>query len=163
MPAFIWGFFVEFTGTNFYNLYYYPKDYALGIGDVPLAIAFGWAGIIYLGYYISTKKFHLKKLIAVDLNSALIATGIDFIILEPLAFIFKFWAWKQNNFWFGAPFFNFVGWFLIISIYVASYNYAINKFTDKKKQVLFLLGLLVIGLLFVNAVGVVYSKLFGWY
>ena len=53
---------------------------------------------MHFGYYFVTEVWHPRKWFKKDIESAFVATGIDFIILEPFAFMFKWWAWKQNDF-----------------------------------------------------------------
>lgn len=159
-PAFLWGYFIEFFGVNFYHIYIYP-DYALKLFGVPLTIAIGWATIIYVGYYITTKKLHITNALNVDIDSAFIATIIDLILLEPLAFIYRFWTWTGNNFWFGAPLLNFVGWLFAVSIFVTSYNLIITKTQNKNKQFILMLVTLLIGIIILQAIGFGYVTIFG--
>ena len=165
IPALLWGFIVESTSVKLYNLYYYPVEtYLFSLFNTPIAVAFGWATIIYFGFFITTKKLFVKKALNIDIETAVISTGIDFIILEPLAFFYKFWIWKQNDFWFGAPLFNFIGWFMVISVFVASYNFVKKKFRqDRIKQVSLLLVLLSVGLIVLRIITELYLTLFGWF
>jgi len=162
IPAVLWGFIVELTAMYLYDLYYYPSAYFLTLFDVPLSIAFGWATAAYIGYYIISKKFHVRKVIDLDVDTAVVSTAFDFIIVEPIAFFYKFWVWKQNDFWFNAPFFNFVGWFLVITIFMLSYNY-IKDIKERKKQLLLFFGLLSFGLIILQIITFIYRDMFGWF
>ena len=163
VPALLWGFFVELAGVLFYDLYSYSQHYLAGLFGVPFSVAFGWASIIYLGYYLTTKKLHVSNLLNIDLDIAFFGVFVDFLILEPIALIYKLWIWRQNDFWFEAPFFNFLGWFLVISIFVTSYVFVTKKYEDEKKQLPTLLLLLFFGLIFLQIVSIVYRLLFGWF
>ncbi len=158
--AFLWGYFIEFFGANFYNVYTYPA-YAIKIAGVPITIAAGWAAIIYIGYYITTKKLLITKALNIDIESALIATVIDLIILEPLAFTYRFWTWSGNNFWFGAPLLNFVGWLFAITIFIAIYNAIITKTKNRAYRLAYMLVALVGGMIILQGIGFGYLALFG--
>ncbi len=163
IPALVWSYFVEFLGMNFWKIYEYPDSYVLGLFGVPIAIACGWATIMHFGYYFTTHYIHVTKRMNVDLDSALISTAIDFIILEPFAFIFKFWVWKQNDFWFGAPLFNFIGWFLIITLYLITYQYISSKYKDKKQQAIYFTIALTIAFIILQIIGWAYLTIFGYW
>jgi len=164
LPAVIWSFFVEVLGVHLWGIYVYSPEFSFVLLGVPIAVALGWGAIMHFGYYFVTEVWHPKKWFKRDIESAVVVTGIDFIILEPFAFIFKWWAWNHNNFWFGAPLFNFLGWFLIITIYLAAYHFVVKKYKDKKKRAIYFIGLLLIGFIILQVVALSYLFLFGqWF
>ena len=163
VPAVAWGFFAEYFGVHLWGIYEYPQNYMFMIGGIPLTIALGWATIKHFGYYITTEVLHVRKKLNLDLESAFLSTLIDFIILEPFALIFKFWTWKQNDFWFGAPLFNFIGWFSIITIYLMTYQIISNKFKDKKQQAIYFTLALIPAFIILQLGIVIYLSLFGWF
>ncbi|PIN98454.1 MAG: hypothetical protein COT90_04255 [Candidatus Diapherotrites archaeon CG10_big_fil_rev_8_21_14_0_10_31_34] len=161
IPALIWGYSLEFFGIIIYKMYFYPtQNYILVLFNVPLTIAAGWATMLYLGYYLTTKLLHAKKNIKMDIETALISTSFDIILLEPLAFIYKLWIWTQNNLWFGAPLLNFIGWFFGISIFMATYGFTTNKVKDKNKQLTLMLILLIPAKIFLHLIGITYFLFF---
>jgi uncharacterized membrane protein len=161
VPAVVWSLLVEILGVNLWGIYDYSPDFILIIFGVPLAVALGWASIKHFGYYFVTEIIRPKKWFNKDFDVALVSTGFDFLILEPFAFIFKWWIWKQNNFWFGAPLFNFIGWFLIIFIYLTSYHYVTTHFKDRKKRAIYFIILLTIGFVALQLIGWLYLLFFG--
>jgi uncharacterized membrane protein len=161
LPAVLWSFFVEVTGVHLWGIYSYSPEFSFIILGVPLAVALGWASIKHFGYYFVTEVWHPRKWFKKDLESAFVATGIDFLILEPFAFIFKLWAWNNDSFWFGAPLFNFISWFLIITIYLAAYHFVIKRIEDKKKRALCFIGLLVVGFIILQIIAFIYLSVFG--
>jgi uncharacterized membrane protein len=161
LPAVIWSFLVELSGVHLWGIYSYSPEFSFIFLGVPLAVALGWASIKHFGYYFVTEIWHPRKWFKKDVETAFVATGIDFIILEPFAFIFKWWAWNTNSGWFGAPLFNFIGWFLIITIYLAAYHFVVKKYKNKKKRALCFIGLLVIGFIILNLVSLIYLTTFG--
>ena len=163
VPAFVWGYLAEFTGVYLWKIYEYPVNYIMILFGIPLGIAFGWATIIYFGYYITTKYLRVKQRLALDIDSALISTLFDFIILEPLALVYQFWIWKQNDFWFGAPLFNFIGWFLVITIYLLTYQYISKKYVNKKQQAIYFILALIPAFIILQLATCIYLSLFGWF
>ncbi len=162
IPAIIWGFIVELTTIKFYNIYVYPETFYLALFGVPLSIAFGWATAIYIGYFITTRKFHIKDLFGISTETAAVSMFLDFLILEPIAYFYKLWVWQHNDFWFGAPLFNFVGWFLVISIFMFSYNY-VKKLKSENKQLGYFTLLLLVGLIILQVITLIYRSIFGWF
>lgn len=163
IPGFLWGFFAELMGVHIWRIYEYPVSYPLTLFGVPLGIAFGWAVIMHFGYYLTTEVFHVRSFLNMDIESALISTTFDFIVLEPIAFVYKFWVWKQNDFWFGAPLVNFVGWFLVITLYLFTYHVISKRFKDKKQQAFYFVLALVPVFLILQIAIWAYLKLFGWF
>jgi len=161
IPAFAWGYFAEFTGVHIWGIYEYPDTYLMSLFGIPFGIAFGWATIKHVGYYLVTKVFRFGNFL--NIETAIVSTLIDFIILEPLAFVYKFWIWKQNDFWFGAPLFNFIGWFLIITLYLFTYNLVSQKFEDKKQQAFYFVLALIPAFIILQLAAWIYLNLFGWF
>ncbi|MFA6269364.1 MAG: carotenoid biosynthesis protein [archaeon] len=160
-PAVIWSFLVELTGVHWWGIYTYSDNFLLSLFGVPISVALGWATIEYLGYLLITKYIHTRKPVEKYVESALVATLIDFILLEPFAFIFKWWFWKQNDFWFGAPLFNFIGWFLLITIYLNAYRHITSRFKTPLEKAKYFLLILTIGFLFLELFTYTYITLFG--
>jgi uncharacterized membrane protein len=163
IPAVVWSFLVELTGVHWWNIYTYSDHFLLSLWGVPISIALGWATIEYLGYILITKYIHSRKQIENYIESALVATLIDFILLEPFAFIFKWWVWEQNDFWFGAPLFNFIGWFLVITVYLTTYRYISKKFKTPQEKAKYFLLTLVLGFIFMQLFALTYLTIFGKY
>lgn len=160
-PAIVWSFLVELTGVHWWSIYTYSDNFLLSLFGVPISIALGWATIEYLGYLLITKYIHSRKPVGKYIESALVATLIDFVLLEPFAFIFKWWIWKQNDFWFGAPLFNFIGWFLVITIYLTSYRHISKKFKTPQEKTKNFLLILIIGFIALELFTFAYLTIFG--
>jgi len=160
-PAVVWSFLVELTGVHWWGIYTYSDQFLLSLFGVPISVALGWATIEYLGYLLITKFIHSKKPFEKYVESALGVTLIDFVLLEPFAFIFKWWIWKQNDFWFGAPLFNFIGWFLVITIYLTAYRHVSKKFKSPKEKMKYFLLILIIGFILLELFTFAYITLFG--
>ncbi len=160
IPAIIWSFGVELAGVHIWFMYEYSSTFYYLLWGVPISIAFGWATLQYIGYQISV-HFSKRLSMRIDLESAILPTVIDIIILEPIAYLFKFWIWKYNNFWFGAPLFNFIGWFLIISLYLICYQWVTLKFPDYKKRVAYFLVVLLCAFVVLLTIAFVYLTVFG--
>ena len=161
LPALVWGYFVEYFGLKLYNLYYYPDHYLFYFEGVPISIAAGWAVLAFFGYYVTTNKLHVAKKVNIYSESAIFPTIVDFLIIEPLAFFLRLWVWVQNDFWFGAPLFNFVGWLFAISIYVAIYNGVTTTYKDKLQRVTAITIAIFLGMVLLQIVGLGFIHFFG--
>ena len=97
---------------------YNAEDFLLTVVDVPLVIGFGWAAIIYAGVETG-RRFDLSPR-AVPAFSALFALHID-LAMDAVAIRVAFWEWTPPGVWLGVPLGNFVGWFLVASLFPAAW------------------------------------------
>ena len=95
------------------------------LGVYPLEITFAWVLIKYaafcLGILISS-AFSLSKFLEI-LLIPLILVSVDFII-DPVAVnIDKLWKWEKGTKYFGIPWQNFLGWYLVGLASTLVFNY----------------------------------------
>ncbi|MEP7286664.1 MAG: carotenoid biosynthesis protein [Chloroflexota bacterium] len=114
--AAVYGLLLEILTIKQFSSYHYGH-FLIMIFDTPLAVALGWAAIIY-----STMEF-ADRLDMPDyvrpILGALLALNVD-IVLDPVAGRMGMWTWTQlgpNDQWFGVPWGNFFGWFVVILSY----------------------------------------------
>lgn len=88
------------------GLYHY--NFAILIGNVPLAIVVGWIIVSYVSFEVAlrTRSFLVGA----------IAGSLADLLLEPLAFLGSLWIWRVDNlsvltYW-NAPIGNAFGWLL---------------------------------------------------
>lgn len=141
-PAFLWGFTLEYAAINLFARYEYVAHHLITIGQVPLYIAMGWCIVIYFGYWLATKKFHLQKLFKIDATAMITGLIIDLLILEPLAYFYRFWTWTPESIWFGSPVGNLLGWLIAIGLYISSYRIIKTHIKSRAKE----LALMVVGI-----------------
>jgi hypothetical protein len=84
--------------------------------NLPLSIGMGWGCIVYAAMWTAYKlslPFYLQPIVA-----GFLAVNID-LSLDPIAQLCNFWRWKDSltDSYYGVPYDNFVGWFLIVSLY----------------------------------------------
>ncbi|MFA4855042.1 MAG: carotenoid biosynthesis protein [archaeon] len=152
VPAAMWGWLIEFFSIFIFHRYYYAATYTIYALGVPLYVPLAWATVIFVGYYIITSKFHIKNLVKIETMTATTATLFDIIMLEPLAFAYKFWLWTPESIWFGAPLVNFIGWIFAISLFVFAYKFATEKVKGWKQQVVVLGGLVGVNLIVLETI-----------
>jgi len=148
----MWGWLIEFFSIFIFHRYYYAATYTIYALGVPLYVPLAWATVIFVGYYIITSKFHIKNLVKIETMTATTATLFDIIMLEPLAFAYKFWLWTPESIWFGAPLVNFIGWIFAISLFVFAYKFATEKVKGWKQQVVVLGGLVGVNLIVLETI-----------
>jgi hypothetical protein len=112
----LYGFLLEWLTLKQLHAYHYGP-FLLMIDDAPLAIALGWAVIIYssMGF---TGRLQLAEP-ARPILDALLALNID-LALDAVAIRLGLWAWQGVAFdqqWFGVPWANFLAWFVVIWSY----------------------------------------------
>lgn len=112
------------TGTVFGSLYVYRSTPVMLLG-VPIEIIFFWSVFIYFGYsltnsFLAWSGFEKPKkpygtasqLVWLILLDGLFVTAID-VVMDPIKVAAGDWTWIEQGVYFGIPFGNFVGWFLI--------------------------------------------------
>jgi uncharacterized membrane protein len=103
-----------------FHRYDYPVDaYLLTVADVPLVIGFGWAALIYAGYR-TARRFDLSAG-RLPLFVGLFALHVD-VAIDAVAIRAGFWTWTPPGVWFGVPLGNFLGWFLVASLFAAGWS-----------------------------------------
>jgi len=167
LPPFIIGFIFEVLGVNLGVIFggaysYNPSSLGPIILGVPILIPFFWSFFVYTAYLItfstlawlninnpkkSNKNFLLLlPLIIVD---SLIVVIID-LFMDPVMVGSGNWTWASGGFYFGIPFGNFAGWFLVAFISLAIfriYEYFFPPLTPNYSQSLLLIPVVGYGLL----------------
>lgn len=152
--AFGWGFLIEWLSMLVFEGYHYAlEDFALAVGTVPLQIMLAWAAILYTGWqtgrYLGIGPRRLPFFVT------LYAVHVD-VAIDAVAADVPYWVWENGGEWFATPINNYVGWFTVTLVFVASFV-ALGRYYDSEwrrglaalpaSSVLFLLGLSAYGLL----------------
>jgi hypothetical protein len=109
----LYGFLLEWLTIKQLSAYHYGQ-FLVMIDGAPLAVALGWAVIIYscMGF---TSRLRLAEP-ARPILDALLALNID-VALDVVAVRLGMWAWhgvELDQQWFGVPWANFLAWFIIV-------------------------------------------------
>ena len=116
--------FIEWAGVQFglfFGHYYYNPDFGLILFDVPLTIGFAWLMVIATTHVISKQivsKVNPPFLqgLVYALIGASAAVIID-LVIDPVAYLVKeYWIWNGEGIYYGVPFSNFAGWFILAFI-----------------------------------------------
>ena len=146
------GFGIEVLGVKSgipFGQYRYSEVLAPSIFGVPVAIAGAWLVLIVFVRQMQTPL----RLAAVWM------AAID-LIIEPLASgRLNFWFWRGLGVWYGVPYINFIGWYLVsvVILYVAGKpapRNSIHFYVGLTIQVFFTVLAVVFGLYGAAAVGV---------
>jgi putative membrane protein len=109
------GFFSEIMGiiTTFpYGEYSYTSKLGIKIFDVPLVLICSW--IIVTNLALDLISFLKIKKIFFPFVFSFITTFYDLLIDPLMSGPLNYWVWKENSGGFyGVPFENFFGWFLV--------------------------------------------------
>lgn len=117
--AIVYGVILEQLVIIGFEAYHYNvSDFLLTVGDVPVVIGFGWAAIIYSGFEIADALAVRRRVRPAFV--ALFALHID-LAIDAVAIRVPFWSWTPPGVWFGVPLGNFLGWFLVASLFTASW------------------------------------------
>ncbi|MFB6088079.1 MAG: carotenoid biosynthesis protein [Haloarculaceae archaeon] len=98
---------------------YNVHDFLLVVADVPVVIGLGWTAIIYSGYHVG-RRFDVDRRV-LPLFVGLFALHID-LAIDAVAIRIPFWTWLGGGAWFGVPLGNFLGWFLVASLFTLSWD-----------------------------------------
>ena len=114
--ALIYGLTLEIVNVKLSGFYRYSTSFPLRVRGIPLSVAIGWATIIYSSMRL-TDKFKMP-LSFKPLSDAYHALLID-LSMDVVAIRLGYWSWAipLSSGWFGVPAGNYIGWFLVVTIY----------------------------------------------
>ena len=142
--AFIFGYSVEYLGVS-QGLYAYLRGFVFLPGCVPIYIPFGWAFIFYSAYITSARLF--DHWLHIGLCSGLLAVALDFL-MDPGAAGLYLWHWSQQFIpWYGIPWNNFVGWFMIIFCLATAHSFVEQRLKDWGTGITALAGKIALSML----------------
>ncbi|HLY27971.1 MAG TPA: carotenoid biosynthesis protein [Aggregatilineales bacterium] len=108
-----YGFLLEWLTIKQLGAYHYGP-FLIMIDGAPLAVALGWAVVIYCSMRFSS-RIRLPEA-ARPILDALLALNVD-LALDAVAIRLGMWAWTGvglNQQWFGVPWVNFWAWFIVV-------------------------------------------------
>lgn len=100
----------------FFGNYDYTDRFPPLLFGVPIGIGFAWLVMIMAGHAITStiKNKGIRIIIA-----ALYVVALD-LVLDPVAFVAKeYWIWSSDSSYYGIPWTNFMGWFVIAIVWQA--------------------------------------------
>jgi putative membrane protein len=143
------GFTMEVVGLNFgvfFGGQYVYQANSLALLHVPLIIILFWAIFIYVGYSIvnfflvllKKKKPNKKRndwpwLFLTVFLDGLVVVFID-LFMDPLQVAMGKWTWLQGGEYFGVPWGNFIGWFLVVILVTGVFRTGEYFFFQKEKE-----------------------------
>lgn len=123
-----YGLLLEKATLIGYDAYVYPvEEYLFAIADVPLAIGFLWAVVLYAGF--ETARRGGLGAVGTVAFVAVFALHID-LGIDAIAIRIPYWIWRNPGGWFGVPLGNFVGWFWAAAMYAAWWSLVDRYWND---------------------------------
>jgi putative membrane protein len=123
------GLIFEIIGVHIgyvFGANYFYKEVPFMILGVPFFVVLFWFVFIYIGYCVvnsflywknKSKPMKIKKdwkrIPLLVLADGFVVVAIDFF-MDPLQVAFGNWTWETTGFFFGIPFGNFIGWFIVV-------------------------------------------------
>ncbi|MFA5136069.1 MAG: carotenoid biosynthesis protein [Patescibacteria group bacterium] len=165
--ASITGTFFEYIGLKYGTFFggHYVYKNQLTVFDVPVSVIFFWAVFIYTGYCLTNsfllwlkqdkpgvekKNFWLLPFLI--LLDGYFVVAIDFF-MDPISVKSGSWIWLDGGLYFGVPWGNFLGWFVVTVIVSSIFRTYEYFFTKRKKMIdkpLFIIPVLGYGILSVS-------------
>ncbi|MBR0568745.1 carotenoid biosynthesis protein [Azoarcus sp. L1K30] len=113
--AIMFGFVIEYSQVSkAVPPYHYTQALVALPGPVPLGVVLSWGTILYA--VLATVRALAVPARWVPVVAGLLATSIDFVS-DPAFVSLGFWVWAEPGAWFGIPWTNYVGWFVIVASY----------------------------------------------
>lgn len=127
-----------FGGSYFYD---YTGITAPNIFGVPWVVVIYWCVFIYTGYGLINfiwpwkieKRFSFWKSFNRACLTAITVVAID-LIMDPLLVSAGNWSWPEGGIYFGIPWQNFTGWFVVAFLAIFLFEF----FNRKKQQRFFM-------------------------
>lgn len=108
------GFFAEVIGVQYgwlFGRYYYTEILAPSFLEVPIVMFCAW--VVLFAYVKNMMVFpRLPVWIEIVLSSVWM-TALDLVIDPIAAHPFDFWRWVDSSPYYGIPYRNFLGWFVV--------------------------------------------------
>ncbi|MEG3640587.1 carotenoid biosynthesis protein [Magnetococcus sp. PR-3] len=112
------GFAIEYSQTSKASPpYYYTEALVWLPGGVPLGVVLSW-GTIFFSLFTTLRRLQLSTWVIAPV-AGLAATMLD-LVTDPAFVSIGFWVWKVPPGWFGIPWSNYMGWYIIVAAFVAS-------------------------------------------
>ncbi|MFJ7678869.1 carotenoid biosynthesis protein [Peribacillus sp. NPDC097206] len=109
------SFLIEYLGSAYsilFGQYGYTEKFAPNLFGVPIAIGFAWLMVMGTSHVLAKKIVPHGGLLYAIVGGC-IAVVID-LIIDPVSYKVKqYWLWEETGVYYGIPFSNFVGWFLV--------------------------------------------------
>lgn len=98
----------------FFGNYDYTTLFPPLLFGVPIGIGFAWIVMIMAGHALTV---HIKQRLLRILLAALYVVALD-LVLDPVAYVAKsYWIWQSDSAYYGIPWTNFAGWFVIAFVW----------------------------------------------
>jgi len=111
-----YGYALERIAIGVFASHDYGPSWSVAPGGVPLAVAACWAAVI-LSALALAHRVGRRSPGGLALGAALCGVGLD-LLMEPVAVRSGLWRWTPPGPWHGVPVGNFVGWGVIVGVYV---------------------------------------------
>ncbi|ABK44108.1 secreted hydrolase-like protein [Magnetococcus marinus MC-1] len=120
------GFAIEYSQTSKVDPpYYYSEALVWLPGGVPLGVVLSW-GTIFFSLFTTLRRLELSLWVMAPL-AGFTATVLD-LVTDPAFVSIGFWVWKVPPGWYGIPWSNYMGWYIIVAAFVASTQWMLKHF-----------------------------------
>lgn len=115
----------------FFGSYDYTTLFPPLIAGVPIGIGFAWIVMIMAGHAMT---IHIKSVLLRVVLAALYVVALD-LLLDPVAYVVKhYWIWTSDSPYYGIPFSNFAGWFIIAIVWQSMLLFVPHEQVDVPKK-----------------------------
>ena len=152
----LYGFALERMAIHVFASHVYGSGWRVAPLGVPLAVALVWASLILSGLALAS-RLSLRTPLSCAGAVALLSLSLD-LLMEPVAVAAGLWHWTPPGPWLFVPVGNFVGWAVIVGVYAWGTE-ASSSHGSLPRQALFRLGLALLALLVLLAVGFAWRAL----
>ncbi|GAB6040723.1 carotenoid biosynthesis protein [Endothiovibrio diazotrophicus] len=133
LAAALFGWLVEYSQLiRPDSEYYYTQAVVSLPGPMPLGVVLGW-GIMMFILVMTTEALALHWTVR-PLLAGLLGVSLDLVADPPFVYM-DFWVWKNGGAWFGIPWSNYVGWFLLLALYLYFLELGVRWLLPRRKGV----------------------------
>lgn len=111
-----YGYALERIAIGVFASHEYSASWRAAPGGVPLAVAACWAAVILSALGLA-HRLGRRAATGLAVAAALAGTSLD-LLMEPVAVRSGLWRWTPPGPWHDVPIGNFVGWGVIVGVYV---------------------------------------------
>jgi Carotenoid biosynthesis protein len=121
----LYGVALERLTMSVFASHVYSDSWRVAPFGVPLAVVLVWASLIPAGLALAA-RLGLRGPLARAAAATVLGLVLD-LLMEPVAVAADLWRWTPPGHWLGVPVGNFVGWTVIVGLYV----YGVEAFTER--------------------------------
>ncbi|MCI0497545.1 MAG: carotenoid biosynthesis protein [Thermoplasmata archaeon] len=145
-PVVVYAFVFEDVNIQLSQIYTYNNNAWFVVHNTMVVVPLGWCAIVYVTILTLGRSPRAAAMTPVEkgLLAGSMALTID-LGIDATAFAYGLWVWDRGS-WFGVPMMNFIGWFVVVFLWVSLRSWVEAKGLPAGKEARYTWGTTLIAL-----------------